>query len=149
MERLQPLIKFLNKPFGVYEFKGISVEPRYWMAGAIVVLVFLLLLSLARLRYEYVHWSVSKPSLAMIFWGFIIAILFEGLLMVFGKTMFTEILGWKNAPKPISTIIDIGRNKFVTVMGASDEKASYKSVVTDYESLSDKEGEKVKDYICK
>ena len=149
MERLQPIVKILNKPFGVYEFKGISIEPRYWMAGAVVILVFLLLLSLARLRYEYVHWSVSKPSLAMIFWGFIIAILFEGLLLVFGKTMFTEILGWNNAPKPISTIIDIGRNKFVNVMGASDEKASYKSVVNDYESLGEKESKMVKDYVCK
>jgi len=149
MDKLQPLINYLNKPFGVYNIKGIYVEPRYWMAGAIVLLTFLLLLTLARLRYLYVHWSVSKPSLSMIFWGFILAIIFEGFLLIFGKTMFTEILGWKNAPKPIGTIIDIGRNKFVNVMGTSDEAASYKSVITDFESLDEKENEMVKDYICK
>lgn len=149
MEKLQPVLNYLNKPFGVYNIKGIYIEPRYWMAGAIVLLIFLLLLTLARLRYMYVHWSISKPSLAMIFWGFILALIVEGFLLVFGKTMFTEILGWENAPKPIGTIIDIGRNKFVNVMGASDEKASYKSVVEDFESLGEKESEMVKDYICK
>lgn len=148
LDKLSPVVDFLNKPFGVYNIKGIYIEPRYWMAGAVIFLIFLLLLTLARLRYLYVHWSISKPSLAMIFWGFILAILIEGLLLVFGKTMFTEILGWENAPKPIGTIIDIGRNKFVNVMGATDKKVEYKSVIEDYQSLNAAESEKVREYIC-
>ncbi len=149
IQKIQPILDYLNRSFGVYNIKGIYVEPRYWMAVALGVLSFLLVLTLARLRYLYIHWSVSKPSLSMIFWGFILALVIEGFLMVFGRTMFTEILGWKNAPKPIGTLLDIGRNRFSQVLGVEDYPPTYQSVISAYERLERDQKKKVTEYICK
>jgi len=66
---------------------------------------------MARVRYLYVNWSLGRSAIAMLFWGFLLAIIFEGFLIISGRTILTEILGWDNPPKPISTIIDIGRGR--------------------------------------
>jgi hypothetical protein len=87
----------------------------------------------------------------------LLALIVEGFLILSGRTLFTEILGWKNAPKPISTVLDIGRNKLVNVMGVTEEvpssyaqePASFKSVVNDFEHLTSKEKEEVVNFICK
>ena len=149
-------LKFLNKSFGVYNIRGIYVEPTYWMAGAIVLLLFLLVFTLARIRWLYVHWNLGKSSLSMLFWGFLLAIITEAFLILGGRTLFTEILGWKNAPKPISTLLDISRTKMVGVMGVTDEipesqasePPTYQSVVGDFQSLSSEDKETVKSFIC-
>src|SRR4030067_1963214 len=109
---MSPLF-WLNKSIGTYNIKGIYIEPTYWQAFAIVFLLFLLVLTFARLRHLYVHWSVSKPAVSFIFYGFLLALVVEGFLIISGRTLFTEILGWKNAPKPVSTILDAGRVKLV------------------------------------
>lgn len=141
----------MNTSWGIYEIKGIYVEPRYWMAIALIVLAFLLLFTLARLRYLYVHWSFGKQSISMVFWGFILALIVEGFFLVFGKTLFTEILGWRSAPKPISTIMDIGRNKFVDVLGKSDEykKPTVTEVVNKFLDLNDDQAQEAKKFICR
>ncbi|KKQ97437.1 MAG: hypothetical protein UT24_C0008G0053 [Candidatus Woesebacteria bacterium GW2011_GWB1_39_12] len=151
------LLKILNKSFGTYNIRGFYIEPTYWQAAAIVFLLFLLLLTFARLRYIYVHWHLDKPSLSMIFWGFLLALILEGFLLLSGRTMLTEILGWKNAPKPISTALDATRTKLVKVLGvteeipesAADEKPTKQSVTQDFESLSSDDKEQVVDFICK
>ena len=148
MPIVQKGLAYLNKSFGIYDVKGIYVEPRYWMALAIVLVVFMGILTMARLRYLYIHWSLGRPALSMIFWGFILALVVEGFFMIFGKTMFTEVLGWKSAPKPISTLLDISRNKLINVLGAEDEKATLDSVIKDLNGLSKQEKEKVLDSIC-
>ena len=153
---MDKIFKLLNKSFGVYNIKGIDVEPTYWMAIAIVVLIFLLLFTLARVRYLYVHWNLSKTSLAFLFYGFLFALILEGFLIIGGRTLFTEIMGWKSAPKPISTFLDAGREKLVDVLGVTEEiPASYaretptfQSVVGDYENLSLEDKESVKIFIC-
>ena len=104
--------------------------------------------TLARMRYLYVHWSMGRSAWAMLFWGFMLAIIIEGLLIFSGRTLFTEVLGWKGAPKPISTLLTISRNKLVDVLGVTEEIPTYQSVVGDYESLSTKEMEDVKKIIC-
>lgn len=150
-------MRFLNKSFGTYNVRGFFIEPTYWQAFAIVFLIFLLILTLARLRHMYVHWSVSKPAVSFIFYGFLLALIVEGFLILSGRTLFTEVLGWKNAPKPISTVLDIGRNKLVNVLGVTEEvpssyaqePASYQSVVEDFESLSPDDSQAVKEFICK
>src|SRR3989344_3175977 len=149
-------LKFLNKSFGVYNIRGIYVEPTYWMAGAIVILIFLLVFTLARIRWLYVHWNLGKSSYSMLFWGFLLALLVEGFLWIGGKSFLTVILGWKNAPKPISTALDVGRGRLVDVLGETEEipeslaneSPTYQSIISDYENLSSEDKEAVKSFIC-
>ncbi len=151
------LLKVINKSFGTYTIRGIDIEPTYWEAAAIVFLIFLLILTFARVRYLFIHWSISKPSISMIFWGFLLALILEGFLIIGGRTMLTEVLGWKNAPKPISTALDAGRSKLVEVLGVTKEvpesvakdTPTYQSVIGDYESLSSEDKEVVGNFICK
>lgn len=77
-------------------------------AGAIVVLLFLLVLSLAQVRRHFVRWG-AKGGLIGLFFGFLLALILEGFLLIGGKTALTEILGWKNPPKPVSVALDKGR----------------------------------------
>ena len=57
----------------------------------------------------------------MIFIGFILALILEGFLLLGGRTALTELLGWENAPKPISTALDEGRQRMIKVLGVTDE----------------------------
>lgn len=151
------ILRFLNKSFGTYNIKGVYVEPTYWMAIVIVILIFLLLMTIARVRYLYVHWNLSKTSLSFLFYGFLFALIIEGFLILSGRTLFTEILGWKNAPKPISTLLETGREKLVDVLGVTEEvpssyaqvPPSFQSVIGDFENLSIDDKENVKSFICK
>ena len=150
-------LRLLNKSFGTYYVKGLYIEPTYWQAAAIVFLLFLLVLTLARLRHLYVHWALGKAYVSALFWGFLLAVILEGFLMLGGRTLFTEIIGWKAAPKPISTILEIGRAKLVDVLGAQDEisssgkneKPSYQQFVTSFEELDESDKVSVKSFICK
>ena len=145
-------MRLLNKSFGTYEVRGWYIEPTYWQAATIVFLIFLMLLTIARVRYLYVHWHMGRQNISMLFWGFLMALIFEGLLVISGRTMFSELIGWKNAPKPISTVLDITRNKLVNVLGINDEiptssaseKPTYQRVISSYEELTDDEAEMVK-----
>jgi hypothetical protein len=77
-------------------------------------------------------------------------------MIISGRTLFTEILGWENAPKPISALLDTSRNKLVDVLGVTEEipasyaseAPTYKGVVGDYENLSIEDKETVKNFIC-
>ena len=93
----------------------------------------------------------------MIFWGFMLALVLEGFLILSGRTILTEIIGWDNAPKPLSTALDMGREKLVDVLGeqseipvsSADEKSNYQSVLGNYENLGDEDKDLVKSFICK
>ena len=153
---MDKILKLLNKSFGIYNIKGIDVEPTYWMAIAIVILIFLLLFTLARVRYLYVHWNLSRTSLAFLFYGFLFALIIEGFFILGGRTLFTEIIGWENAPKPISTFLDTGRAKLVNVLGVTEEIPSsyaqepptFQSVMGDYDNLSIEDQESIRNFIC-
>lgn len=88
--------------------------------------------------------------MSMIFWGFVLAIIAEGFLILGGNTLFTEILGWEKAPKPISNLLDITRRRVVKVLGETD--ANYKSDIKDilgrYQNLSEEDAGKLRDIIC-
>jgi len=68
----------------------------------------------------------------------------------------TVVLGWKNAPKPISTALDVGRGRLVDVLGETEEipeslaneSPTYQSIISDYENLSSEDKEAVKSFIC-
>ena len=145
---MNKILDLLNRSFGIYDIKGLEVEPTYWQAGVMVILIFLLVFTLARVRYLYIHWSLGRSAIAMAFWGFLLAIIMEGLLILSGRTLFTEVLGWKDAPKPISTLLTISRNKLVDVLGVAEEIPTYQSVMEDYESLSLGGMEDVKNSVC-
>src|SRR3989344_4366073 len=119
MEKL-PLWDVLNKTFKTFKIGSLYVDATYWQVGAIILLVFLLIFTLARLRYLYVHWSLGKGSIAMLFWGVVLAIIMEGFFILSGRTIFTEILGMKNVPKPFSTVLNISRQKVVNVLGTEN-----------------------------
>lgn len=153
---LTKILDFLNKSFGTYTVKGWEIEPTYWEAGAIVILIFLLIVTLARLRYIYVEWHFDRQNFSFLFYGFVLALILEGFLIISGRTFLSATLGWRSAPKPISTFIDFGRNKMSQVLGAqisvqdSVAKANptAKSVVTDYFNLSKADAKKVQSQIC-
>jgi len=109
---LQILLKKIN-----FDFAGLSFSPSYLQAGGIIFLVFLLVLMFAQLRRHYLNWSF-KGALFGFFWGFILALALEGFLFVSGKNMLIGIIGWKNPPKPIVNILELGRNELIKVLGA-------------------------------
>ena len=146
-------LEFLLRTFP-FKLGGMQIRPSYLQAIAIVFLIFLLTLSIARLRRLYVNWSL-KGSMAMIFFGFLLAFIVEGFLILGGRTLFTEIIGWENAPKPISTALDIGRNRLVEVLGVTQEvpessAKSYSSadIFSLYQSLPDSEKQSLQTSIC-
>lgn len=133
----------------------ISFAPSYLQAGAIVVLLFLLVLSLAQLRRHFVDWSI-KGALFGIFFGFLLALILEGFLIIGGKTAVTELLGWEKAPKPVLTALEAGRAKLVQVLGVTDEipvstareKPTAENLIKFFQSLNPQEASRVKKIIC-
>lgn len=143
--------------FQTFEFNvgDFVIQPTYWQAATIVGLIFLLILTLGSLRHRYNQWTM-KGAMPGIGFGFALALILEGFLLVGGRTLFTEILGWKNAPKPISNVLETGRTKLVDVLGVTDEvpessaqSASPDQVVLEYRSLTEKQATSVRELICK
>lgn len=77
-------------------------------------------------------------------------------MIIGGKTAITELVGWKNAPKPISTLLDSGRNKLVQVLGVTEEipasvakeDPSVEEAIVIFQSLDPSESAKVRKMIC-
>lgn len=143
----------LRKTFS-FDIGNVHLKPEYWQAITIVVLLFLIVWTVARWRHLYVKWNLQGflPSIAL---GFILTLLVEGFFLISGRTMLTELLGWENAPKPISTALDEGRARLVEVLGTSAEIPSadaktYSSeeVIRIYSELSDEDSVKVQSFIC-
>jgi len=97
-----------------------SLPVPYWQAIAVIFLVFLLIVLMAKFRRHYVDWSL-KGAVFGIFFGFLLALILEGFLIIGGKTALTSVLGWKNPPTPVSVALDAGRDKLIKVLGISDE----------------------------
>lgn len=133
----------------------ISFAPSYLQAAAIIVLLFLLVLSLAQLRRHFVNWSI-KGALFGIFFGFLLALILEGFLIIGGKTALTELLGWEKAPKPVLTALEAGRAKLVQVLGVTaeipistaQEKPTAENLIKFFQSLNPQEVSRVKKTIC-
>lgn len=134
----------LNFDIGSY-----SLSFPYVQAIAIVVLLFLLILSMAQFRHHYVDWSF-KGAVFGIFFGVLITLILEGFFLVYGKTALTSVLGWKDAPKPISLILDAGRAKLTNVLGVKTESSieEKKDIIKIIQSLDPAESKKIKNIIC-
>lgn len=147
-------IQIINKTFS-FKLGSLDIAPTYWQAAAIIFLLFLLVFSLARLRRMFIKWSFSGWH-AWLFMGFLLALILEGFLLIGGRTVVTQVLGWKNPPKPISRVLEASRIKLINVLGVTDEipasvaseEPSYSSVVSDFQALSPDEAEEARSLIC-
>lgn len=145
------LTQSINFNFGNY-----SIPFAYWQVAAIVVLLFILVLMMAQFRRHYIDWSF-KGAVFGVFFGFLLALLLEGFLIIGGKTALSEVFGWKNAPAPLAFALDAGRNELIKVLGISDqipvssakENISIQSTVKAIQSLNPSDLSKVKALICK
>lgn len=64
----------------------------YWEIGAVVFLIFLLILSLAHMRRHFVDWSLKGAIFGFVF-GVIITIVVGGVLILRGIKIDTKVLG--------------------------------------------------------
>lgn len=139
-----------------FDIGKIHISVPYIQAAAIILLIFILVLTLAQVRRHFFNWS-AKGAVFGIFLGFLLALVLEGFLIIGGKTAITEILGWKNAPKPIVNVLDMGRSRLVNVLGLNDEipisaaKSGFtaKDLVVFFQNLNPTEAEKAKKIICR
>jgi hypothetical protein len=147
-------VQFLFKTFTL-NLGNFSVPIPYWQAGAIVFLVFLLILTMANFRKHYVDWSL-KGGIVGIFFGFLLALILEGFLLIGGKTAITEVLGWKNPPAPLAQVLDAGRTQLIRVLGVKTEiPSSYakdnitiQNAMETVQSLNPSDLVKVKNILC-
>lgn len=151
---MKQTLEIAQKSFNLH-IGNINMPFSYWQAGAIIFLIFLLVLTLAQVRRHYIDWSF-KGALFGIFFGFLLALFLEGFLIIGGRTAITEVLGWKNAPKPLSVALDAGRAKLVGVLGIQDqipssnaqEVTSVDNAVSVLQSLNPADVKKVKALFC-
>lgn len=97
-----------------------------------------------------------KGAVFGIFFGFLLALVLEGFLIVGGKTALTEFLGWKDAPVPLQTALDSGKKQLIQVLGVeapvpsspAKESLSVQDSLEVLQSLNPADLKKVKSLIC-
>ena len=138
-----------------FNLGNLNISTSYIQAGVIILLLFLLVLSLAQFRRHLLSWSL-KGALFGLFFGFLLALIIEGFLVVGGRTAITEIAGWKNAPQPIQAALDAGRAKLVQVLGVTEEvppsvakeNPTVEDAINIFQSLDPSESSKVRKMLC-
>lgn len=151
---MQPPTQYLFRTFDL-KIGNYTIKPEYWHAVVIVILVFMLVLTFARLRYLKVKWGM-QGFLPTLFIGFMLAIILEAGFILAGRTLFTELIGWENPPKPIGPALDAGREKLVNVLGVTEqipdtyanENSTSEDLILMYTTLDQDEANKVKEIIC-
>ena len=152
---MDTFIKILTPRFNLHIGK-FSMPVPYFEAFLVVFLVFVLILSFAQFRRHNVNWSI-KGIVSGTFFGFMLALIIEGLLIVKGGTILTGILGWKNPPAPISIALDAGRAKLTQVLGTNISSPSavlngnpnVSSVIQFLQNLNPNDIKNVKAILCK
>jgi hypothetical protein len=147
-------VQFLFNTFDLNLGK-FSIPVPYWQAAAIVFLLFILILAMANFRRHYIDWSL-KGGVIGIFFGFLLALILEGFLLIGGKTALTEVLGWKNAPAPLAHVLDAGRSQLIDVLGIqtqipssyAKESSTVQSTMEVIQSLNPSDLSKVKNILC-
>ena len=134
---------------------NLTFNPSYTHAGLILLLLFFLVLTLAQVRRHFINWSF-KGALFGLFLGFLLALIVEGFLVIGGRTAVTEILGWKNPPKPVSVALDAGKEKLINVLGTdieiSPSNASgnkIEELIKIIDTLSSEEKENLQTKLCR
>ncbi|MBX4205742.1 hypothetical protein KW795_00940 [Candidatus Microgenomates bacterium] len=103
------VISFISKSFS-FKVGNFTISPNYLQAFLVLLLVFMLVFTMARMHHLFIRWSF-KGAIVGVLIGFILALIVEGFFLVGGSTVLTATLGWKNAPKPIAKILDDNREK--------------------------------------
>lgn len=155
MQQAVRSVQFLTRSFD-FNLGNFSLPVTYWQVGAIVFLLFLLVLTMAQFRRHYINWSL-KGAIFGVFFGFLLALILEGFLIIGGKTALSEVFGWKNAPAPISLALDAGRRELIKVLGIetqippsyASEKGNVQGALNSLQNLSPADLTKVKNLICK
>lgn len=128
-------------------FTDLYLSKNYLQAGAIIVLIFILVLTLAKVRSHFIHGSIKGGLVGLLF-GFLLTILLEGFLLVNGGTFLTTVLNWRNPPKPFSTALDLGKEKLTNVLGISTNNQSTKDVLNILQGLNPDEISRIKSIMC-
>lgn len=112
----------LDQGFKTFSFKigSLTISPNYLEAILIVVLIFFLIIAMARMHRLFINWSFKGAGMGVLL-GFILCLILEGFFVLGGSTILTSTLGWKNAPKPIQVALDSGREHFSKVLGAQTQ----------------------------
>lgn len=151
------LARYISTGLTNLDFKvgNLTFSPNIYQAGAFVVLLFILILLIAQMRRHFINWSV-KGAIFGIFFGFLLALILEGFLVIGGRTALTQVLGWKDPPAPLANLVDAGRNKLVDVLGVTDqvptstaaENPTVDEAIQIFQSLDPSESKKAKSLIC-
>ena len=86
-----------------------------------------------------------------------LALIIEGFLIIKGGTILTGVLGWKNAPAPISVALDAGRAKLTQVLGANvgspsavlNGNSNVNNVIQILQNLNPNDVKNVKAILCR
>lgn len=102
----------LDFAFKTFSFKigNLTISPNYLTAFFILLLLFMLVFTMARMHHMFIKWSF-KGSVVGVLIGFILALIVEGFFIVGGSTILTATFGWKTAPKPIAKMLDESKTK--------------------------------------
>jgi hypothetical protein len=126
---------------------GLAMSESWVKVAIIIGLVFLLLLVVAKMTRGYMSWYTN-------FWwlwtglGFLLAIVVEGFFLLSGGTVFTSVLGWEGAPKPIQAVLSQGRERLKEVLEENAPTPTTESVLDEYELLDEASSAKVQAQIC-
>ena len=128
----------------------------YWQAIAVVVLVFFLIMLMARYRRHVVDFSL-RGAVFGIFFGFLLALIIEGFLVIGGRTALTSVLGWKNPPPFIASALDTGKSKLIQVLGITteipssyaNESVTVQSAIEVLQKLTPDDTKKLQSIFCK
>lgn len=143
---------FIQGKFNFNLPNGFTFQPTYIQAGLVVFLIFLLVLTLGSLRHRMNHWQM-KGAIPGVAFGFLLAIIIEGILLVSGGTIITKTLGWRNPPKPVALALDQGKSKLTDVLGVSEisnqtEEITPTQVISGIKDLSPSEYDSIVRLIC-
>ena len=134
---------------------NISIPGNLGLAVLIAVLTFVLFLTLSLTRRHFLNYSIKGAGFGVLI-GFLFALILEGFLLIGVRTAFTEVLGWKNPPRPIAFILNIGNKRLEQVLGAQIQVPSSQaslsqpdSVLESFDSLNDKQKSQLREQICK
>ncbi len=150
LESIQILFKTFDLNLG-----KLTLPIAYWQAGAIIFLTFLLIVVMAQYRHHTVDWSL-KGGLIGIFFGFLLALILEGFLLIGGRTALTGVLGWKNAPAPLAHVLEAGRSKLIQVLGVqtavpssyAQENSTVQGALETIQNLNPQDLKSVKGILC-
>lgn len=139
----------------VFKFKigNLNISTPYFQAVAILFLIFLFILLMAYVRRHYLNWSL-KGFWFGIFIGFLLALILEGFLIISGRTVLIQLMGWKNPPQVLQNFLEAGKGELINVLGSSTQnckietEAKPQEVINAFQSLDPSQAKKVQQKIC-